>query len=214
MASSLPLKYVSLIAIAACLLGACTTNASDEDVDEAAQRRRPTPSPTPSNVCGGTLSTESTFKMTCQLEEHLSLPTKGEHCAPDSTARVVYLSNCTIPATGDPNNTLEWMKNGIALTTYLPGVGCWSGTEHSLIDALGLNRVAPGTKVEVSMGQFRAFGGKGSAGGFVEDVHQLGIAGRTACTTDHAINTKNQSTGVPHTLWMVNPENPWLRETK
>jgi hypothetical protein len=186
---------------------------------ESDARRRPSPAPSPGGTCAAATSPHgqpnltSFFNVTCQLKEHLKIATKTEQCAAGYGARVVYLSNCTFPANPNPGGGFEWAKDGMALTTYYPGMGCWSAAKHAELDALGLAQVAPGTKVDIVLGQFRTFGGKGSGpGGFAEDVHQITVAGRTACTTDHGVNSRDQVTGRPSVLWVVNSENTWLRE--
>ena len=134
-------------------------------------------------------------KMTCEFKEYLSINSKGPHCGINTKARVIFAGNCS--------------KNGIpqadmAMTTYFPGYGCWNDINISGLDAAGFENIKVGSKIEIIAG---AWGGMGYGTGVnvARDIHQISIAGKSFCPTNHSM--------VPHVMMLVAPENEWLRET-
>ena len=132
------------------------------------------------SVGGGTCHTENIFphsrpdtapfyKIICDFKEYLYIPTKGDHCIENATARVIYLDNCS----PGPKMTTP-ISYGVALTTYFPGRHCWSEEDHSAyIDNLGFKELAIGTRVELTVGQIGGGVVGYTGGGTDEDVHEI-----------------------------------------
>lgn len=149
-------------------------------------------------------------KITCELKEFLYLPSKGNHCGINSTARTVWFSNCTVPEQTHPSQDHSLIRDGFAVSTYFPG-GCFSDEQHVKFDAIGFDKLPIGTHVELILGQFGGVQGYGP-GSFIYDVHQVTIAGRTSCISDHGIEN-NQNVRIGTILIVTPSDRSWLRET-